>query len=124
MSTCLKSMQYCPGHSCFPPWHVCWLAATPLQTLSKCMQAYGDAVMDEVPIFAISNHETAIFLKRSQHVGSKVLECSPVIFRDGRNGLPMRVAWLWCLEEAVRLQGWKAGLQRKLVPKTGPGLPF
>lgn len=32
------------------------------------LQAYGDAVIDEAPMFIISNHHVTVFLKRSEDV--------------------------------------------------------
>ncbi|KAK9847066.1 hypothetical protein WJX84_003679 [Apatococcus fuscideae] len=86
--------------------------------LHTLIQAYGDAVMDETPILGVSNYETTLFLQRLSAC-SKALRVSPVIYWDGRNGLPLRASCLWALEESERLRSLKPQLARHLVSKTG-----
>ncbi|KAK9847064.1 hypothetical protein WJX84_003679 [Apatococcus fuscideae] len=53
------------------------------------------------------------------HTLIQALRVSPVIYWDGRNGLPLRASCLWALEESERLRSLKPQLARHLVSKTG-----
>ena len=85
-----------------------------------CLQAYGDAVVDEAPLLFISNYECTVFLKRSVHVYNKTLWASEPIWWDQQH--PSACAcWLQFLHLADEMQDRKPKLLRREVPRTANG---
>ncbi|DBB14860.1 TPA: hypothetical protein ACH3X3_004464 [Trebouxia sp. C0006] len=70
------------------------------EVLPALQQAYGDAVVEEAPIFAISNYDVTFFCRRHlSEVGDKRIWASPPIAWNGAS-LPPRAAWLHFLAVA------------------------
>ena len=84
------------------------------------LQAYGDAVVEEAPIFAISNYEVTFFCHRNLNdVRDKRIWASPPIAWTSVS-LPPRAAWLHFLaaaQECSTLRS-KSLLHRDEVPLT------
>ncbi|CAL5224743.1 g7476 [Coccomyxa viridis] len=78
-------------------------------------EAFGDAVFDKAPLLALTNYDVTIFLKRSQDVKDKRLWASEPIWFDDTSP-PPQVFWLYGLQTAHQLQGWKERLPRADVP--------
>lgn len=87
---------------------------------SDCLQAYGDAVIDEAPLLFISNYHCTVFLKRSEHVHNKTLWASEPIWWDQQHP-SARSCWLKFLCVADEMQEVKAKLPRMVVPRTADG---
>ena len=82
------------------------------------LQAYGDAVVEEAPIFAISNYEVTFFCRRHlTDVRDKRIWASPPIAWDSAS-LPPRAAWLHFLGVAQECRNLmsKTTLLRDEVP--------
>ncbi len=84
------------------------------------LQAYGDAVIDEAPMFIISNYHVTVFLKRSEDVQDKRLWASQPVWWDQQQP-SARSCWLWALHEATQKQHLKCKLPRLAVPQTDIG---
>ena len=84
------------------------------------LQAYGDAVIDEAPMFIISNYHVTVFLKRSEDVQDKRLWASQPVWWDQQQP-SARSCWLWALHEATQLQHVKCKVSRLAVPQTDIG---
>lgn len=84
------------------------------------LQAYGDAVKDEAPLFAVSTYNVTFFLKRDTNdVSNKVLYASPPVCWNGAGGIPPYAAWLFFLQHASQLTlAVKQQLSRDQVPST------
>ncbi len=89
--------------------------------LSEALQAFGNAVLEEVRVFALSTYTATVFFQRSADPTNKDLACSPIIYSDGRNGLPPKACWLYVLSEAAKLKARPGSLARELVPSTRQG---
>jgi len=86
------------------------------------LQAYGDAVVEEAPVFAISNYEVTIFCHRNfTDVSDKRTWASPPIAWDSVS-LPPRAAWLHFMAVAQGCQDIRSKdlLLRNQVPSTPP----
>ncbi len=86
----------------------------------ELLQAYGDAVVEEAPIFAISNYDVTFFCRRHlSEVGDKRIWASPPIAWN-EVSLPPRAAWLHFLAVAqeCRAAKSKSVLLRDDVPDT------
>jgi len=84
------------------------------------LQAYGDAVVEEAPIFAISNYDVTFFCRRHlSEVGDKRIWASPPIAWNEAS-LPPRAAWLHFLAVAQECHAAKSKtvLLRDDVPDT------
>ncbi len=84
------------------------------------LQAYGAAVVEEAPIFAISNYEVTFFCHRNLNdVRDRRIWASPPIARNSVS-LPPRAAWLHFLAVAqeCRTLRSKSLLLRNEVPST------
>lgn len=65
-----------------------------------CLQAYGDAVLEEAPLFAISTYDVTIFCHRNfMDVKDKRIWASPPIAWNSTL-VPPRAAWLHFLSVA------------------------
>ena len=72
------------------------------------LQAYGDAVFEEAPIFAISNYDVTFFCRRHlSEVGNKRTWASPPIAWN-EVSLPPRAAWLHFLAVAQECRAAKS----------------
>ena len=81
--------------------------------LSSAMeQCYGDMVMDEAPVGAISRHEVTVLLQRSGDAPDSTLQVSPAIGLD-----QLLLALLVLLDQAEKLAHLKPGLARGKFPK-------
>ena len=87
----------------------------PVSMPFDALQAFGDAVFDKAPLVALTNYDVTIFLKRSQDVKDKRLWASEPIWFDDTSP-PPQVFWLYGLQTAHQLQGWKERLPRADVP--------
>ncbi|KAK9818942.1 hypothetical protein WJX74_004888 [Apatococcus lobatus] len=92
--------------------------------LHAMTQAFGDAVMEEVRVLALTDYTATVFFIRSERAASKDLAYSPTIFSDGRHGLPPRASWLYVMQQAGILDTQPKSMDRELVPATGDGHPF
>ena len=94
---------------------------------SVLLQAYGDAVVEEAPVFAISTYEVTVFCHRDfTHVRDKRIWASPPIAWDNAS-LPPRAAWLHFMAVAQDCQDMRSKdlLLRNQVPSTPPsGYPL
>lgn len=88
-----------------------------LITLLHASQAYGDAVLDEAPIFFVTNYHVTVFLKRSTDVMDKRIWASEPIWFDWTDP-PARACWVHLLQLAVQMQPLKRSLPRVVVPST------
>ena len=93
-------------------WHV-------ISTL-HALQAYGDAVLDEAPIFFLTNYQVTVFLKRSADVMDKRIWASDPIWFDQTNP-PARACWVHGLRLAEQMEPLKRNLPRAVVPPTLEG---
>lgn len=84
------------------------------------LQAYGDAVLDEAPIFFLTNYHVTVFLKRSADVMDKRIWASEPIWYD-RIHPPARACWVHGLQLAQQMQPLKRSLPRVVVPPTVEG---
>ena len=91
-----------PLRICSLSWADC-LCYGQLAPLLACLQAYGDAVIDEAPLLFVSNYHCTVFLKRSQHVHDKKLWASEPIWWD-RQHPSAPSCWLRCLRAADEMQ--------------------
>ncbi len=84
------------------------------------LQAYGDAGVEEAPIFATSNYDVTFFCRRHlSKVGDKrIWACPPIAWNEV--SLPPRAAWLHFLAVAqeCRAAKSKSVLLRDDVPDT------
>ena len=84
------------------------------------LQAYGDSVLDEAPLLAITNYDATIFMRRGEIVQDKHLYASePVCFDDTHPST--RGSWLYGLQQAQELRSLKQVLLRADVPPTQKG---
>ncbi len=86
--------------------------------LISFLQAYGDAVAEEAPLFALSTYNATIFCRRDfSNVRNKDIWASPTITWDSPL-LPPRAAWLYFMSVAqnCRANGVKSRLRREQVP--------
>ena len=81
------------------------------------LQVYGNAVLDEAPVFFLTNYHVVIFFRRSDDVRDTRLWASSPIWFDQIN-VPARVYWVYALHQAMQLSSLKAKLPRELVPHT------
>jgi hypothetical protein len=93
------------------------------------LQAYGDAVAEEAPLFVVSNYNATIFCRRDFfNVHNKGIWASPTITWDSPL-LPPRAAWLYFMSVAQECcaNGVKSQLRREQVlstPLSGYSLPL
>ena len=98
----------------------CYGQIAPTLQVLACLQAYGDAVINEAPVLFVSNYHCTVFLKRNQHVHNKKLWASEPIWWD-RQHPSARSCWLRFLRAADEMQDIKPRLPRMVVPRTADG---
>ena len=114
----------CAAWTCiFVDQDTCAAATLSLTTACCGLQAFGDAVLDGVLLFAVSTYDTTAFCCRTGGANKDIL-ISPLVYSDGRNGLPPSAAWLYFMQECQRLEDRKHKADPRLVPDTAAGYPF
>lgn len=89
-----------------------------MRDMHMCMQAFGDAVLEEAPLLIISNYDCTLFLRRSLCVQDTTLYASPPVWWDDER-VPPRICWLHALRKAAELRERKQRLAACLVPSVG-----
>ncbi len=84
-------------------------------TLRQVLQAYGKAVVDEAPVFVLTNHNVTVFFKRSQDVRDTCLWASEP-FWISETDPPACAMWAHALQQAEELRSWKPLLPCADVP--------
>ena len=91
-----------------------WHGSLP-QRLLPMVQAYGMAVVDEAPVFALTSYNVTVFFKRSDDVRDTRLWASEPAWINQTDPSAAAV-WVLVLLQAEQLGSWKALLPRAEVP--------